>query len=147
MKTRHVSRKAEIELRKNRCGHVNQMLLEISSCGRRFFYHEGHTSLFEVDDFGKIWFVDSYSRQRIFMHRPEMARLRGFTQGGTLQALIRAAKRYIMTGRRIDSFRFGPWPDYYCNGDLWGYGESMRALRDRLKRLPCIQTKDWKETR
>jgi hypothetical protein len=108
---------------------ANQLLKVIASCGRRFFAHQGRVSRFELDTGGRVWFVDAYNEARIYTHRTN-GRWRGFSEGGTLRSLVIALRDYIQTGEPIPSGYLGPWPDWYCAGDPWGYGESMKLVAE-----------------
>ena len=37
-------------------------------------------------------------------------------------------KDFVMTGEPVTA-ALGPWPKWYCEGDLWSYGESMEDVR------------------
>ena len=116
---------------------ANEMLNAIASCGRRFFAHDGRVSRFELDERGRIWFVDKYTQKRIYTHyRYEWL---GFSDGGTLRSLVLRLRDFIATGARLPMSTFGPWPEWVCGGDLWGYGEDMEAVREAARRLGIIQ--------
>jgi hypothetical protein len=122
--------------RQERCEVANRMLAAIASCGRRFFHHDGNLSRFEVDGRGRVWFLDGYSNRRVYTHY--RGKWRGFTNGGTLRALCEALSDFIMTGRAISPWHFGPFPDWSCGGDLWGYGADMAAVREAALRLGVV---------
>lgn len=107
---------------------VNEMLEVIASCGRKFFADKGQTSRMEVDTRGRVWFVDSYSGKRIYTHCP-FSKWRGFTNGGTLKSLICHFRDFIVKSKPVPLGCFGPWPEWYCDGDLWGYGDDMEGVR------------------
>lgn len=118
---------------------ANYALLTISIFGRRFFYNQLHNRVacFEMTIDGRLWFRDDYTDRRIYVaHR---GRWRHFSHGGTLRRLVDGLARYIRTGEQISPRHFGPWPDHYCDGDLWGYGRGpMESLRQALKPRKCI---------
>jgi len=116
---------------------VNQALEAIASNGRRFFYHENRVSKMEVDARGRVWFVDSYSQRRIFTHCP-FSRWRGFTNGGTLKALVCHFRDFITKAKPVPAHCFGPWPEWYCDGDLWGYGEDMALVRSAAVKIGIV---------
>lgn len=106
---------------------VNALLAVIAGCGRRFFHHKGRISRMRVDDRGRVWFWDSYSQKEIYTHC-ETGRWRGFTNGGTLRSLVCGLRDYIASGD-ASGVHLGPWPDTFCDGDLWGYGASMATVQ------------------
>jgi hypothetical protein len=114
---------------------ANGILSIISSHGRRFFYHSGCVSHFDMDvPSGRLWFIDGYSQKRIYTAY-RRGRWRGFSEGGTLRSLVENLSDYIVKGTPILMGRFGPWPKYLCDGDLWGYGDSMQAVRQEIENL------------
>lgn len=118
----------DIEARQARLEKANELLVVIATHGRRFFHHNGTTARLELDERGRVWFIDHYSKRRIYTHRPWLRR--GFSSGGTMNALIRALRDFIM-GRGTAGLRgaFGPWPEWVCGGDLWGYGDDSERVR------------------
>lgn len=106
---------------------VNKMIKTIANCGRRFFYHDGRYARIEVDSRGKIWWIDDYTEKRIYTHY--RYQWRNFSNGGTLRDLVIAFRDYISKEAPIPARSFGPWPDWICNGDLWGYGADMERVR------------------
>lgn len=111
---------------------ANAFLTAVARCGRQFFRHSDSVSLFEVDNRGRVWFHDAYSKKRIYTNYRYA--WRGFTEGGTLRALVERLRDYIRTGAH-PRLPLGPWPAHYCNGDLWGYGTDMQQVRDAAERL------------
>ena len=115
-----------------RANRANQFISVIASCGRRFFHYEARVSSFEVDDQGRIWFVDAYSQMRIYTHN--RYKWKGFTNGGTIRTLVEDLRDYIRTGER-PVLNIGPWPKHLCDGDLWGYGDAMQQVRTAAQNL------------
>lgn len=122
--------------KQKRLHNANELIKTIATCGRKFFCHSGRVSRFETDGRGRIWFVDSYDEARIYTHYTQ-GRWRGFSEGGTLRALVIALRDFISTGKQL-GFAFGPWPDWYCDGDLWGYGDDMQTVRNTAGELGII---------
>ncbi len=122
----------KLAARNARAIEVNKLLSVIAQCGRRFFFHKGVVSSVEVDARGLVWFVDSYTKKRIYTHRS--GKWRGFSNGGTLRRLTENLRDYIMHGTP-QRLNLGPWPQEYCGGDLWGYGDEMNKVRDAAFRL------------
>lgn len=117
---------------------ANAFIEVISNRGRHFFrYIDRETatsrgSRFELDAHGRIWFVDAYRGARIYTHHP--GRWRGFTNGGTMRRLVEKLRDYIRTGEK-PRLALGPWPDWYADGDPWGYGEAMIEVREAARDL------------
>jgi hypothetical protein len=119
-------------IKQERLEQANELLRLIAHSGRKFFAHNGRVSRFEFDYRGRIWFVDAYRETRIYTHAPN-SNWRGFSEGGTLHAAVLHLRDYIRTGKQTKDF--GPWPDWYSNGDPWGYGSDMLTIRDAAIRL------------
>lgn len=119
----------------DRVAAVNKFIQAIASCGRKFFVHEGFFARFEIDQRGHVWFIDDYSKKRIYTHYD--GRWEGFTHGGTLKGLVESLRDYIRTGipKRLN---IGPWPQWICHGDLWGYGEDIKLVRAAAIELGLI---------
>lgn len=125
---------------------VNKLIEIIGNTGRRFFYSDRHKrfSVFRVSWDGSVVFTDDYSGKRIKATH-KWCRWRGFTHGGTLQALCKALADFIRTGRPISAYYFGPWPADYCRGDLWGYGiANMAVIRQQAVALGIAYDPDEK---
>ena len=126
---------------------ANQAIEIIASHGRKFFslHADGRTegpervSRFELRDGGRLWFIDKYTQKAIYVAY-RRGRWSGFSEGGTLRDLVCAMADWI-TGKRKDfpSKAFGPWPDYVCGGDLWGYGPDMAKVREQIGKLSGTQ--------
>lgn len=122
--------------KEKRAEEVNEVIRSIADCGRRFFYCKQHDRYAEmqIDERGKIWFVDDYTGKRVYTHFTQWS-WSGFSHGGTLRDLIISFRNYISKGIPVPLYQFGPWPDHYCNGDLWGYGDDMEKVRETVKKL------------
>lgn len=88
-----------------------------------FFAH------FEVDKRLEIWFVDRYSRKANLVRLSDWPH---FSDGGTLRSLVEHLSAFIRGGARINMRAFGPWPEWVCGGDLWGYGADMEKVRAEI---------------
>lgn len=113
--------------KQERAAQASRFLKAIAGCGRKFFAHNGRVSRFEVDGRGHVWFIDAYRPARIYT-QCKWSKWRGFSEGGTLRALVLKLCDYIRTGE-AQPLGLGPWPDWICSGDLWGYGEAMADVR------------------
>lgn len=89
-----------------------------------FFAH------FKVDSRKEIWFVDRYSRKPTLVRHSDWP---NFSDGGTLRSIVESLANYIRGGYEIPMRMFGPWPEWSCGGDLWGYGDDMQKVRDGIK--------------
>jgi hypothetical protein len=116
--------------------------MTIASCGRKFFRRGDDVSRFDVTDSGRVYFWDKYTHRQI----PTWSRAgsktwqRYFSEGGTLKSLVREIGiDYIAHGKPLPAFHFGPWPDWYSDGDPWAYGiEPMRSVRDKALALGIV---------
>lgn len=109
-----------------RLAKANQFLTVIASCGRQFFRTGERIARFEVRYTGRIWFFDDGSGKWICTHY--RGRWRGFSHGGTLRRLIDGLVMYIQRGASVCG-ELGPWPEWYSDGDPWGYGADMEIVR------------------
>jgi hypothetical protein len=117
---------------------ANEMLLAIASCGRKFFAYQDRVSRFELDERGRIWFVDKYTQKRIYV--AYRGNWRKFSDGGTLRTLVERLRDFIRSEILLPAGIFGPWPEWICDGDLWAYGADMQQVRDAAARLQIINT-------
>ena len=124
--------------REDRMNRVNVLLRIIAACGHRFFHHEGRYARFVMDRRGRIWFEDAYTQRRIYTHHPWTQWRRGFTEGGTLLCLVKALQQFIMKAAPVPAHRFGPWPEWVCRGDPWGYGPEMEIVRAAARSLGIV---------
>jgi hypothetical protein len=85
--------------KEERLSRANEMLEAIASCGRRFFHYEERVSRFSVDARGRIWLTDKYTQKVIYTHYS--GSWRGFSDGGTLRALIERLRDFIATGKQL----------------------------------------------
>lgn len=114
---------------------ANDLLLEIANRGRRFFWHGGNVSRF-VWDQDRLWCIDGCSKAKITLRgRPSW---RGFSEGYTLACLVDGLREFIKTGKPLPARIFGPWPWVVADGDLWGYGADMAAIRQKAYDLGVI---------
>lgn len=133
------------ETKRKRTEIANKAIEIIASHGRKFFSlaAEGRTveqnriSRFELRDDGRLYFIDKYTQKAIYAHtRKPNNQWRGFSEGGTLYSLIGMMADWILQKR--DNFPIaylGPWPKWVCDGELWGYGDEMEAVRTKIKEL------------
>lgn len=122
----------------HRIEHANAIILSMSGHGRRFFYNSKHDRVarFEIDSAGRLRFRDEYTDKCIALIHG--GKWRGFTNGGTMRAIIEDLAQYIRTGKKIRN-HFGPWPDWICDGDLWGYGDDAGKVRAEVSVNPALR--------
>ncbi|MCP4990877.1 MAG: hypothetical protein GY928_34000 [Colwellia sp.] len=122
---------------------ANELIKTIGTCGRKFFNFPDHHGLarFEVDERGQVWFIDSFTGNRIRLHYRNWERTlkRKFNLGGTLKVLVKHLRHFIVKGELVPSSQFGPWPEWQCGGDVWGYGNDMERVRDCAIELEIIK--------
>lgn len=119
--------------RLERVRRANILISVIATTGRRFFFSSRHNRVayFEMDDRGRIWFVDSHSNKRIYTHNTS-GRWKGFGEGGTLRSLVCDLRDYIMGKPHRLALAHPKW---YSEGDPWGYKEDMQLVRDKADEL------------
>jgi hypothetical protein len=115
----------DLTSRRQRCEQANEVIRAIASCGRKFFSHDKGLARFEVDERGRVWFCDDWSGKRVYTHVAWLGR--GFTHGGTLNALVRGMARYIVHGK--------PMRPEWFDGEHWGYGEDIAKVREAARAL------------
>lgn len=111
---------------------ANEFIKTIAGCGRKFFQHKGFTSYMEVSQQGHIFFIDYYTKKRIYTHNE--GRWQGFTSGGTLRLLIGSLRDFISKGETMSLEYFQPETG---NGyrNPWGYGDDLSIVHDAARRL------------
>ncbi|WP_223507775.1 hypothetical protein [Pseudomonas sp. BF-B-25] len=128
-------------IKRKRVEHVNQAIRIIGAHGRRFFFNQvaDRYASMEVDQRGKVWFIDDYSARRIFTHKTNWGgRWRRFSHGGTLRSLVEGFREYIRTGEPLHRGYLGP--ERFNDSNIWGYDEEgMRAVREQAGALPVFR--------
>jgi len=112
---------------------ANEFMQVIASCGRKFFEHEGFVSSLELSSTGRVFFIDYYTKKRIYTHR-KYCPWRGFTSGGTMKMMVEAMRDFITKG---DTMRAAYFQPDMGNGfsNPWGYGQDILVVRDAALRL------------
>lgn len=120
-----------------RLDHANAVLRAMGSHGRRFFYSREKDRYAEIviDDAGRLRIVDEWTGKAVLIVAG--GRWRGFTNGGTCRAIVEDLARYVRTGAPTRN-HFGPWPEWICDGDLWGYGDGGASVRAEIKGNPAV---------
>ncbi|MGO1500798.1 MAG: hypothetical protein ACTHWH_05895 [Marinobacter sp.] len=126
------------DLQSARLNNVNAFIKVIGGQGRRFFYNskQDRYAAMQLDERGRVWFVDDYSGERIYTHRD--GRWRGFSQGGTLRMLVEVFRNHIKKGEKI-SARYFSCRSWMGGGHPWGYpSDSLEVLRKEGVRLGMV---------
>lgn len=116
---------------------ANLLLETIGSTGRGFLNYTGdggvQSHMIETDR-GHIRFVDGYSKKAIWPYKN--GAWRGFSSGGTMRGIVTHLLYYIQRGTPLPEGILGPWPEWYAQGDPWGYGaEDMEKVRNHAVEL------------
>lgn len=111
---------------------ANEFIKVIASCGRKFFEHQGFVSSLELSPTKRVFFIDYYTKKRIYTHR-QYCEWKGFTSGGTLKRLIEALRDFIKKGQHLRA-------DYFCEErnfgrHPWGYGEDLQIVKNAALEL------------
>lgn len=134
----------KLTLKRQRAEQVNQVIRIIGAHGRRFFFNQvsDRYASMEVDQRGKVWFIDDYSARRIFTQKTTWGgRWRGFSHGGTLRSLVEGFRDYIRTGEPLHPGYLRP--ERFDDSNIWGYDEEgMRAVREQAGVLPVFSLPD-----
>lgn len=126
--------------RLERLERVNELIVFIGRLGRRFFYSKSKRRYAQMymNDSGRLFWLDDYTGKLIYLHYKYWGKASEFSHGGTMRHLINMLKRYVMTGELLPQV-LGPWPEEFCNGDLWGYGkENMELIRKKAQELGLL---------
>ncbi|WP_223503777.1 hypothetical protein [Pseudomonas sp. BF-R-24] len=131
----------KLALKRQRAEQVNKVIRIIAAHGRRFFYSQtaNRCASMEVDQRGKVWFIDDYSGKRIFTHDTVWGgKWRGFSHGGTLKDLVKEFRDYICNGEPLHPGYLGP--ERFNDSNIWGYDEAgMRVVREQAAALPVFR--------
>lgn len=122
------NKKEELE----RLEKANDLIKVIASCGREFFKHDGFVSYLELSETGRVFFIDYYTKKRIYTHRSNV-HWNGFTSGGTLKYFVVMLRRYIKNDCKIPLFYFSS-EGWNCE-QPWGYGGDLEIVRDAAVKL------------
>jgi len=126
-----------MSIQEKRLENVNEFIQIIASCGRKFFSHNGFISTMEMDERGRIWFLDYYTKKRIYTHYKH--EWRAFTSGGTLRRLVELFRDHIKKGTHM-SPRYFETRDHWCSGHPWGYPhDDLAMLEQEARRLGIIR--------
>lgn len=119
--------------KENRLKNANEFIAVIARCGRKFFEHKGFVSTLELSQTGRVFFIDYYTKKRIYTHR-KYVRWDGFTSGGTMKSMVESMRDFITKGSQMRADYFQPTMNNGF-GNPWGYGEDILIVRDAAVRL------------
>lgn len=121
-----------------RVDHANRLIKLIATHGRKFLSHENKIAHMELGKGGKVFYVDAYTRRRIYTNQ-EHAVWRGFSEGGTMRNLISHLKRYILEGTPVNKRLIANPGFYQDGGNVWGYdSDEANKLREKAFKLPIF---------
>jgi hypothetical protein len=127
---------------------ANKLICIIASCGRQFFYYspEARTSYFTMDISGKkVLYRDRYSQKIFDTASKKSWRELGFSNGGTLEDLVRNLAEYIRTAEKLSFHVLGPQRTS-DDSNIWGYDRvSMEKVRTEAANLPGMFFSEAKE--
>lgn len=111
---------------------ANEFIQAIAGCGRHFLTHDGFTSRLELSKHGRVYFIDYYSKKRIYTHTEN--RWKGFTSGGTLRSIIECLRNFVMKGTQMRAGYFhADAADNFKH--IWGYGQDILSVKAAAIRL------------
>lgn len=129
----------ELSDKQKRVDIVNEIIKQISSRGRNFFLNKktGFIAHITIEK-GRLFFIDDYKQDRIYLHMPAYRRWQNFSHGGTMKGLILDFKHYIVTGEY--SNHMNGYGGLYC--PHWGYEkEDMEAIQAKARELGYLNDK------
>lgn len=120
-----------------RLAHANALITAISEHGRKFFRHHDRVSQMQLDQEGRVWFLDMYRSKFIDTH--QSGRWEGFSHGGTLRGLVEQIRDYVVDGTYLSSWIICPERIREEDGNIWGYSkEDAAALRAICATMPIF---------
>ena len=140
------SRRDALRNRQNRVNAVNELVIVIARNGRNFFYRKSEKRYAKMimKQNGRLYWVDDFTGDELYLHGNSFSSTRNFSHGETLKELVKSLKEFVMTGEKLH-YGLGPWPDWICNGDLWGYGDDMLKVRDAAYSLGIFSRREKEE--
>lgn len=125
----------------DRVNHANELIQLIANHGRKFFRQGKTIAHMEIDKQGKVWFVDDFSRCRVYTHY--RGDWRGFSHGGTMRSLIINLRKYITKGQTLNPLILAPNCFHKDGSNIWGYepseAEKLRQAAWKLPMFPPIE--------
>lgn len=97
-----------------RLDNINKLIELIANTDRCFFKHEKGISKF-IPLKTTVKYIDGYTQKKVTVNGNN--RDSGFTEGGTMWALVKDFKEYIVTGKKVNGIN--GYGGLYCA--YWGY--------------------------
>jgi hypothetical protein len=126
---------------------ANNLIVAISSVGRHFFLSKktGNVARFVLNKNGRLYYVDGHNGIALpLVHTNSKAWRRHFSQGGTLKGLVLSLAEFIRCGKQVGRSHFF-YPDWYSDGDPWGYDDAMKTVQASALQLGVISDKPKEE--
>lgn len=114
---------------------VNTIIREIANRGRQFFFTESVYAEMILDK-GKVYFIDDYTREKVYAYNTVQNNQRGFSHGGTIWGLVNDFREFIVTGKYTNGNN--GYGGLYCTH--WAYPEEdMQAIRQLAKQVGYLK--------
>jgi len=126
-----ITDKVDISTIEGRIYIINEIIKKIASLDRKFFEHNGRIwHIFNLNV--KLFIRSGYSGFDINLCDEDGSKPYGFTYGGTIWALVKDFKEFILTGNKSNGEN--GYGGLFCSH--WGYSkESMEEIRETAKAL------------
>lgn len=106
---------------------ANRLIQVIASCGREFFKHDGFVARLELSESGRVFFIDYYTKKRIYTHW-YCKHWDGFTGGGIMRWLTECLRDFITKDKKLFAEYFQPeMPNGFKNP--LGYGDDILKVK------------------
>lgn len=128
-------------LKMQRLQAANELIVDMASCGRRFFYSESFDRIgqFELSSRGRIRFRDEHTDALIDTYSHHYGAWRQFSHGGSLRSLIEYLRDYIRIGQKLPIQIIAP--------DYWGYDHaSSKRVQQKAINLGIIKEHTYAKT-
>ena len=130
----------ELAARSLRLQKVNELVVLIANVGRRFLRHNDKIGRMATDCHGRLRWIDPYNDKNHYLHAPPCYLLKkDFSEGGTMRQLVIDLRDFVLDGKQMNRYSFGPYPLWMSGGDPWGYSmEDMSKVRDKAIALGIV---------
>lgn len=116
---------------------VNEIIKAIALNGRGFFLNKRDNDIAYIfQKNGKLYMHNEYDKSKIYLHTKYGYPPHGFNHGGTMWALTKDFKEFIINGGHTNNNN--GYGGLYC--PHWGYDESsMKVVRETASRLGYLE--------
>lgn len=115
---------------------INELIKVIGNTDRQFFKHDDYYSHFIIQG-NKLFLIDKYTKERVYPY--SSSKHMGFSDGGTLWALVNDFREWIIKGQRSDGNN--GYGGLYCTS--WGYSiEGMDKVISKAKAIGYLRITD-----